>query len=193
MLHGKSRSLDTKKLFAMSVLLLCLTRTMGFMTIGALNMRSVGDGGSSSRRSWQNDADERFYEKTMLVLFDLPDFMIVSAYSLLAVVWAEAFLQSRRHWLSARVYKRQLLLGYMIFNSALYAGQLILYTLLFLPSFNQSGVLSVLYLFITSVNLLLPLLLAVLFSYLTCTFSGFPYKSEAAMLRMDRVSATDIG
>ncbi|CAM9683959.1 unnamed protein product [Ectocarpus sp. 12 AP-2014] len=188
MLHGKSRSLDTKKLFAMSVLLLCLTRTMGFMTIGALNMRSVGGGGSSSRRSWQNDADERFYEKTMLVLFDLPDFMIVSAYSLLAVVWAEAFLQqSRRHWLSARVYKRQLLLGYMIFNSALYAGQLILYTLLFLPSFNQSGVLSVLYLFITSVNLLLPLLLAVLFSYLTCTFSGFPYKSEAAMLRMDRV------
>lgn len=67
MLHGKSRSLDTKKLFAMSVLLLCLTRTMGFMTIGALNMRSVGGDGSSSRRSWQNDADERFYEKTMLV------------------------------------------------------------------------------------------------------------------------------
>ena len=27
------------------------------------------------------------------VLFDLPDFMIVSAYTLLAVVWAEAFLQ----------------------------------------------------------------------------------------------------
>lgn len=27
------------------------------------------------------------------VLFDLPDFMIISAYTLLAVVWAEAFLQ----------------------------------------------------------------------------------------------------
>lgn len=27
------------------------------------------------------------------VLFDLPDFMIVSAYTLLAIVWAEAFLQ----------------------------------------------------------------------------------------------------
>ncbi|CAM9299921.1 unnamed protein product [Scytosiphon promiscuus] len=188
MLHGKSHSLDTRKLFAMSVLLLCLTRTMGFATIGALNMQSVGfDGAASYRRSWTNDPDERFYEKTMLVLFDLPDFMIVSAYTLLAVVWAEAFLQSRRHWLSARVYKRQLLLGYMIFNSALYAGQLVLYTLLFLPSFNKSGVLSLIYIFITSVNLLLPLLLAVLFSYLTCTFSGFPYKSEAARLRMQRV------
>lgn len=48
--------------------------------------------------------------------------------------------------------------------------------------------LAVIYLFLTSVNLLLPLLLAVLFSYLTCTFSGFPYKSEAARLRMRRVS-----
>lgn len=47
--------------------------------------------------------------------------------------------QSRRHWLSARVYKRQLLLGYMVFNSALYGGQLVLYTLLFLPSFNQAS------------------------------------------------------
>eukprot|EP00752_Nemacystus_decipiens_P013063 g11553.t1 len=186
-LHGRSRSLDTKKLFAMSVLLLCLTRTMGFATIGALNMQSVGFESGSSRRSWRDDPDERFYEKAMMVLFDLPDFMIVSAYTLLAVVWAEAFLQSRRHWLSARVYKRQLLLGYMVFNSALYGGQLVLYTLLFLPSFNQSGVLAVIYLFLTSVNLLLPLLLAVLFSYLTCTFSGFPYKSEGARLRMRRV------
>lgn len=52
---------------------------------------------------------------------------------------------------------------------------------------KQSGVLAVIYLFLTSVNLLLPLLLAVLFSYLTCTFSGFPYKSEAARLRMRKV------
>lgn len=67
-LHGRSRSLDTKKLFAMSVLLLCLTRTMGFVTIGALNMQSVDfDSSSSSRRSWRNDPDERFYEKTMMV------------------------------------------------------------------------------------------------------------------------------
>lgn len=47
--------------------------------------------------------------------------------------------QSRRHWLSARVYKRQLLLGYMVFNAALYGGQLILYSMLFLPSFNKAS------------------------------------------------------
>lgn len=78
MLQGKSRSLDTRKLFTMSVVLLCLARTMGFVTIGALNMQSVdfddggGAGGSSLTRrspssSSRNDADERFYEKTMMV------------------------------------------------------------------------------------------------------------------------------
>ena len=51
----------------MSVLLLCLTRTMGFATIGALNMQSVGFESGSSRRSWRNDPDERFYEKAMMV------------------------------------------------------------------------------------------------------------------------------
>ncbi len=41
---------------------------MGFVTIGALNMQSVDfDSSSSSRRSWRNDPDERFYEKTMMV------------------------------------------------------------------------------------------------------------------------------
>lgn len=71
-LHGRSRSLDTKKLFAMSVLLLCLTRTMGFATIGALNMQSVGfESAGGSRRSWRNDPDERFYEKAMMVRCEL--------------------------------------------------------------------------------------------------------------------------
>lgn len=33
------------------------------------------------------------HARLLQVLFDLPDFMIISAYTLLAVVWAEAFLQ----------------------------------------------------------------------------------------------------
>lgn len=58
----------------------------------------------------------------------------------------------------------------------------------------QRGVLGAIYLFLTSVNLTLPLLLVVLISYLTFTFSGFPYKSESAILRMRRVrvAAVDV-
>lgn len=92
MLQGKSRSLDTKKLFTMSVILLCLTRTMGFVTIGALNMQSVdfddhNVGLPLSRRSssWRNDADERFYEKTMMVRACVP-VCVAHGHSLVTVV-----------------------------------------------------------------------------------------------------------
>ena len=68
-----------------------------------------------------------------LLLFSLVGFGVMSSPAVATCA------QSRRHWLSARVYKRQLLLGYMVFNSALYGGQLVLYTLLFLPSFNQAS------------------------------------------------------
>lgn len=44
--------------------------------------------------------------QAVLVLFDLPDFMIISAYVLLALVWAEAFIQSRSHWLSVKHFRR---------------------------------------------------------------------------------------
>ncbi|CAN0201834.1 unnamed protein product, partial [Discosporangium mesarthrocarpum] len=200
MLHRLSPSLDSKKLFAMSVLLSCLMRTMGFVTIGVLNIQSIRiGGGGDSDDPRPEDPDQRFYEKTMMVLFDLPDFIIVSAYTLLAVVWAEAFLQascpsarmksgcSRKHWLSASRYKRQLLLGYMVFNVILYAGQVLLYALLFLPTFDRSVLFKAIYLAITTVNFLLPLLMVLLFLYLTCTFSGFPFKSAAVMLRLRKV------
>ncbi|CAM9693033.1 unnamed protein product [Choristocarpus tenellus] len=188
MLHRYSPSLDTKKLFAMSVLLSCLTRTMGFVTIGALNIQSIRIGGRGTLSATRpEDPDQRFYDKTMMVLFDLPDFISISAFTLLAVVWAEAYLQSRKHWLSSSLYKRQLLLGYMVFNAVLYAGQVVLYALLFLPKFDKSVVLASIYLTLTTVNFLLPILLVLLFLYLTCNFSGFPFKSVASKKRLHKV------
>ena len=45
-----------------------------------------------------NHSIESFYEKSSIVLLDLPDFCFISAYVLLLIVWAEAILSSRRHW-----------------------------------------------------------------------------------------------
>lgn len=109
-------------------------------------------------------SQEIFFEKAILVLFDLPvrltlrpntvtrreqfaelgcvfngaqDFSIVSAYVLLGLVWVEAFLQSRRHWLSAVEFRRKMLIGYLVFNMCLYGAQMTLYLLLFLPSIDE--------------------------------------------------------
>ena len=41
------------------------------------------------------DENQAFYDKAVIVLFDLPEYIIVSTYVLLTMVWAECFLESR--------------------------------------------------------------------------------------------------
>lgn len=84
------------------------------------------------------DATEEFFQKAELVLFDLPDFCCISAYVLLLVVWSEAYLKSRSHWLSSLQFKRNWMQGYLVFNILLYSSQVALYAFLFIPSVNQN-------------------------------------------------------
>ncbi|CAM9146113.1 unnamed protein product, partial [Phaeothamnion confervicola] len=163
-LQRGSPGLDTRKLFAMSILLSCLTRFMGFFSIGNARTGSIrigrggggGNGGREEDPDYKEDANQRFYEKTVLVLFDFPDFIIISAYVLLAVVWAESFLHSRRHWLSARVYRRNWLTFYLVFNSVLYAGQVLLYSLLFLPNVSRDTTMNAIFSTLCVINFFLP-------------------------------------
>lgn len=189
-LQKRSSELDTTKLFVMSVLLTCCTRIMGFVTIGVLNMLSISIGydGTNTRRN----LDQKFYDKCVLVLFDLPDFITLSAYTLLAVVWAESFLQSRRHWLSARSYRRSWLIAYLSFNTTLYAAQSILYILLF-TSGVSSWATKTLYAVLATLNFGLPLILVFLWLYLLVFFSGFPFKTEGAARRQKRMGKVLIG
>ena len=110
---------------------------------------------------------EDFYYKASLVQFDLPDFCFVSAYVLLLIVWAEAILQSRRHWLSSSSFKRMWILGYMIFNILLYSTQASLYSLLFVPQINQRILGDFIYLTLTTISFGVPLLWICCYLYLS--------------------------
>lgn len=103
--HGSSpvprSTLNTKVLFVMTCLLLCLLRFMCFASMAIFDLSAIhysvttsGTGGSASG-SFDDTitGTEEFFEKAFLVLFDFPDFCFVSAYLLLIVVWAEAYLQ----------------------------------------------------------------------------------------------------
>ena len=91
-LHARSPELDTKKLFVMSVWLACVVRVMSFVGLGALQIANVQvnysmssyDGGDDDR-----DENQAFYDKAVIVLFDLPDYVIISTYVLMTLVWAE--------------------------------------------------------------------------------------------------------
>ncbi|GMF13090.1 unnamed protein product [Phytophthora lilii] len=51
----------------------------------------AGDGATRSNAGSHAQAELDFYNKVVAVLFNLPDFLFVSSYLLLVLVWAEAF------------------------------------------------------------------------------------------------------
>ena len=57
---------------------------------------------------------------SLLLFSPQPDFCCLSAYLLLLVLWAAAFLKSRSHWLSSAAFRRVWLWAYLCFNAALY-------------------------------------------------------------------------
>lgn len=82
---------------------------------------------------------------------------------------------------------RMWLLSYLIFNACLYAGQLVLYTLLFLPKANREFLYGVIMLTLTIINFALPIILLVLFFYLSIMFAGFPFKSRMALVKLNKI------
>lgn len=189
-LHKVSPKLNTRKLFVMTCLLTCVLRFMSFGAMTALNYRKLDkdpfvieddDGGHISRT-------DEFFDKASLALFDFPDYSAVSAYGLLLVVWCEAYLQSRRHWLPANKFKQSWMLWYFVFNIILYSLQLALYTLLFFPMIDEEVLSSCIFLAMSVMNFLLPIIWMFTFWYLSFQFAGFPFSSQDAQERLSTLS-----
>ena len=192
--------LDTRKMLAGSMFLACFLRTCSFITIAVVNRRGydagfhgsgqataiVVQGASGTHRMMGSRLD--FFEKSMLVLFDLPDYIIVSSFTLLVLVWAEVFLDSRAHWLSNKDFRRRALLGYMIFNASVYATQLVLYSLLFVPSISIKLLRLLLFCSVATLNFVVPLGFTSLAFYLYFKLSGFPYKGESGRAAVDKTT-----
>lgn len=176
----------------MNCTLASLLRFLSFMSMSALNYFGYGFGAATNDKNTDDDditsKTEVFFEKASIVLFDLPDFCIVSAYVLLLVVWAESILQSRRHWLSSHTFKRLWMLSYVIFNTLLYVVQISLYSLLFAPNVNQYLLAQLIYYTLCTLSFGLPLVWIVFYFYLSMLFAGFPHFSEDARQRLSSLS-----
>jgi hypothetical protein len=135
--------LNTRKLFVMNCLLSSFLRFLSFSSMTIFIWCEFHVDVDSSGTTTEGDDDQynperiAFFDKASLVLFDFPDFCFISAYVLLLVVWAEAILQSRRHWWSSANFRKTWMMGYVVFNSLLYIIQVALYSLLFLPAVDQ--------------------------------------------------------
>ncbi|KAJ1410682.1 hypothetical protein B484DRAFT_187089 [Ochromonadaceae sp. CCMP2298] len=190
-LHNDSPDfMNTRKLFVMTCLTTAILRCMSFSSMGVLDLLdrdfSIAQGGQKPSLTEQTAAhlNAEFFDKAFLVLFDFPDFCCISAYVLLIVVWAESYLRSRRHWLSAYRFRRVWMLIYLLFNVLLYSVQVALYLLLFFPSVARTSQLNLIYCSLALFNLGLPLAWLLTYLYLAIQFSGFPWASEDAKRRL---------
>jgi hypothetical protein len=123
------------------------------------------------------DRNQAFYDKSMTVLFDLPNCVVVSTYVLLTLVWAECFLESRFHTESISQWKNVWLKLYMWFNSALYGCQLVLYCSIFLAT--DSIVRTVLYAVLTGINFVAVSMVTASCHISTFAFQASPSASQA--------------
>ena len=124
----------------------------------------------------------------MTVLFDLPNAIVVSTYVLLSLVWAECSLLSRFHTESSVRWRRRWLVWYMIFNSALYATQIILYILIFVGGRGVVVVRNVVIVAMAGINLSAVFLVLVFYIYLSVAWSGFPYRSQRSREGLRKIS-----
>lgn len=177
--HAISPRLSIRKVFVMNCLLTTLLRVMSFASIAVLAWLEYGNSDDDNVSATQD-----FYEKALVVLFDFPDFSIVSAYVLLFLVWCEAFVQARHHWLNMNNFQKTWILGYLVLNILLYSLQVALYSLLFFPSVNKEVLTKLIYLTLSGINLALPLVWLLVYMYLSLRFSGFPMASRFARGRL---------
>lgn len=186
-LNKITQGLNTKKLFVMNCLLASFLRFLSFTSMAIFNYFEITislEPGTSATDEDQSKLEQFFY-KASIVQFDLPDFCFVSAYVLLLIVWAEAILQSRRHWLSSYSFRRTWILGYFFFNILLYTVQVSLYSLLFFPNVDQRLLGDFIYLTLTVISIGVPIVWLLCYLYLLIQFSGFPYLSTEARARLD--------
>lgn len=160
-----TEGLNTRKLFAMSCLLTAILRCMSFSSMVILYIGRVDFAFNTDNLTPTDNSNDdnrsadtySFFEKSLIVLFDFPDFSYISGYVLLLIIWAETYLKSRRHWLSSLKFRRVWLLSYFIFNIILYGTQLSLYSLLFIPDINNNVLMNLIYMCLAGFSFFLPL------------------------------------
>lgn len=182
-LLSSRRQFNTKHLFLVSMTTTCCLRLMCFAGFCLLDASELSAGGVTSSSVVSSQLDT--YATVVAILFDLPDFMLISTYVLLVIVWAEAFLGSRSHWLSARHFKRDWHRAYLVFNLLLYGAQLCLYAAILLSDLNA---VRFLYLVPACVTFVVPLTHLLLYIFLSLTFAGFPTVSAAAADRVAQLT-----
>ncbi len=117
----------------------------------------------------------RLFAKGVVVLLCVPDFIVVSSYALLIVVWFEAFLDARRHWLDRGNYRWHWRAAYFGLNAGLVGAMVALYALIFFGGHRLDGV-RYTYIGLAAVSIAAPVAHCALYVTLSLQFAPFPLR-----------------
>ena len=109
------------------------------------------------------------------MLLCVPDFIVVSSYALLIVVWFEAFLDARRHWLDRGNYRWHWRAAYFGLNMGLVGAMVALYALIFFGGHRLDGV-RYTYVALAAVSIAAPVAHCALYVTLSLQFAPFPLR-----------------
>lgn len=140
------------------------------------SLKPVSSHTNEGRGTNPTDKNQSFYDSAMTVLFDLPNAIVISTYVLLTLVWAESALMSRMHTESTVRWRKKWLVWYTIFNSGLYATQIILYFLIFAGGDSVAVVRNIVNVAMSGLNLSAVFLVLLLYLYLNVSFSVREYQ-----------------
>mmetsp|Transcript_336 Transcript_336/g.430 ORF Transcript_336/g.430 Transcript_336/m.430 type:complete len:356 (+) Transcript_336:111-1178(+) len=162
---------DCNKAFVSSVFIACTLRFLCFTVVG---LWSLNPESSLSAQS------KELKDTIIILLMTLPEFFVLSSYSLLILVWTDIFIQSRSHWLSEGKYRGYWNRFIKVINVCIFLAQALIYTILFLSSADQALTLKILCSVLGALNILLGSFQIFVFFCLSYAFSGFPYHSQNA-------------
>ncbi len=95
------------------------------------------------------------------------------------------------HWLSVPSLRRRWMLGYLIFNVALYSVQLVMYGALFAVEVDctaQQLFERVISYFVMFIDVVVPCVVLAVWVYFSLAYAGFPYRSTASRVAASKMS-----
>jgi len=185
---------EPESLFTASVLFASIIRFLSFSTISMLSFKNIElnntgtDDPAGGNTSWSTTQHDEFYTRVTVTLFSVGDFVFLTAYMMLVVLWAETFQRTRRHFFSVAALKRRMLSVYLGGVVFLYFMLILLYSLFLFSAKDSPRMLDAIYILLGLVDLLVPLALLFTWGCMSFIFSGFPIRSQQAKRRWGHIN-----
>ena len=115
------KTIDTPLLFVASINCAFLVRVLSFLNLTILSYEEVA---MTAKTGPPLESTQSFFASVLAVFFNVGDWVAISTYMLLIVLWVELMQHARRHFYSQLYMRRTALITYLVVNTAIWLLQL---------------------------------------------------------------------